>query len=334
MARILSAGFLCVDFIAARLPAIPGPGEIVYAPAGIKIRLGGHPANVSVDLMQLGAGRGDVGVVCTVGDDVLREFAVGVLREKGVVTFLQEVEGEETSKTLTLIVEGEDRRFINDPGANQRLSFDHVLGAIKKFRPSIFYIASGILGVFDLRVWELLRFCEEKGIVTMLDIVKPVGKDWGYIHPALRFADIMHCNVLELRGLSGLASINDGLRWLAEMGVRLPVISDGEKGVISLHGGRVIRQPAFKVRVVDPSGAGDALCAGMLFKLSELLPKRRLEEISLEDLLGLLMYGQAAGAACVKEIGTMPGVTSERVRKLIEEQGEIILSETSIEELR
>ena len=43
--------------------------------------------------------------------------------------------------------------------------------------------------------------------------------------------------------------------------------------------------------------------------------------IPLEDVLGLLMYGQAAGAACVEEIGITPGVTSKGVRKLIEEQG-------------
>ena len=144
----------------------------------------------------------------------------------------------------------------------------------------------------------------------------------------------MHCNVFELRGLSGLDNVEDGLGWLAEMGVRLPVISDGEKGLFSLYDGRIIRQPAFRMSVIDPSGAGDALCAGILFKLSELVQRKRFEGVSLEDVLGLSMYGQAAGAACVEEIGTTPGVTSERVRKLIEEQGERILSETSIEGLR
>jgi len=134
--------------------------------------------------MQLGARRDDVGIACAVGSDVLREFAVSVLREKGVVMFFQEVESEETSKTLTLIVEGEDRRFINDPRANQKLSFDHVLGAIKMFRTSMFYVASGMLGDFDFRVWELLKFCKERGMVTMLDIIKPVGKGWGICSPS------------------------------------------------------------------------------------------------------------------------------------------------------
>ena len=51
-------------------------------------------------------------------------------------------------------MEGEGKCFINDPGANQRLSFDHIIGAIKRVRPSIFYVASGIFGGFDLRVWD------------------------------------------------------------------------------------------------------------------------------------------------------------------------------------
>jgi len=90
----------------------------------------------------------------------------------------------------------------------------------------------------------------------------------------------MHCNVLELRGLSGLDNVEDGLRWLAEMGVRLPVISDGERGLFSLYDGRIIRQPAFRMSVIDPSGAGDVLCAGILFKLSELLQRKRFECLS------------------------------------------------------
>ncbi|MEM1728067.1 MAG: hypothetical protein QW662_06640, partial [Nitrososphaerota archaeon] len=70
---------------------------------------------------------------------------------------------------------------------------------------------------------------------------------------------------------------------------------------------------------------------GIIFKLSETLPRKRFEEISLEDVLELLLFGQAAGAACVEKIGTTPGVTAERVRSLIEEQGERIRRSTLIE---
>ncbi len=329
--RILNAGFLCIDIIAARLPKIPDPGEIVYAPAEIKLRIGGHPANVSIDLIQLGVKRGEVGIICAVGEDYLKNFAIRTLESRGIVTFIQEIEGVETSKTVVIVVEGEDRRYINDPGANMRLRFNHVLEVLKEVRPRIFYIASGLLGDLDFRVWELLKLCKESGVITVIDLVNPVGKDWSYIHPALKFTDMMHCNTLELRGISGEPEIEDGIRWLAEKGVKLPVISDGEKGVISLFQDHIIRQPAFKVKAVDPTGAGDALCAGIIFKLSELIrSEKSLEDLSPEVIPELLIYGQAAGAACIGEIGTTPGVTADRVRRLINEQGEKVLSATSI----
>ena len=329
---VLTAGFIVVDIISARLPRIPDPGELIYAPLGIKLRMGGHPANVSVDLIQMGLERGSVGTVGAVGEDLLKDFIREVLEFKGAVTFLQEVEGMETGKTIILVVEGEDRRCVNEPGANLSLSFDHVLNVLKEVRPRIFYIASGLLGEFDFRVWELVKFCKENNIATMIDLVKPIGKGWNYIHPALKFADVMHCNVYELKGVSGEHDLREGLRWLIRRGVKLPIISDGEKGVISLFQERYIRQPAFTVEVVDPTGAGDALCAGILFKLIQLIRTgTKLEELPLEEISKILMYGQAAGAACIGEIGTTPGVTADRIRSLIDEQGEKILSSTSIE---
>jgi len=49
--------------------------------------------------------------------------------------------------------------------------------------------------------------------------------------------------------------------------VRLPIVTDGEAGVIALHMGKYVQQPGFKVDVIDPTGAGDAFCAGLLKNL-------------------------------------------------------------------
>ena len=329
---ILTAGFIVVDIIAAGLSKIPIPGELIFAPLGIRLRIGGHPANVSIDLMQMNLEKGKVGTVGAVGDDFLKDFVKNILESKGLLTYLQEVKGVETGKTVILVVKGEDRRYINEPGANLSLSFDHVSSILRKVKPKIFYIASGLLGDFDFRVWELVKFCKENGIITMIDLVKPIGKDWNYIHPALKYSDIMHCNVLELRGVSGKADVKDGLRWLVERGVGIPIISDGENGVFSIFKEAYIRQPAFKVKVVDPTGAGDALCAGILFKVYELLKSgKTLADLSVDEVAKILLYGQAAGAACIGMIGTTPGVTSERINGILDEQGEKVLSMTLIE---
>lgn len=330
--KVLACGFVVTDIIAAGLPRIPEPGDLIFAPHGIKFWIGGHPANVSVDLMQLGIGEGDVGVVLAIGRDMLGEFIEDFLKSKGVKTFLQKLPDVRTGRTIVLVVEGKDRCFIGDPAANFHLSFSHVVDVVEKTRPRLLYLASGILGDFDYRVGEVFELAHRRGILTMLDVVKPHGKSWSFIHPALLHVDIMHLNVGELRGVSGRDNVRDGLRFLAERGVKLPVVSDGASGLIAFFKNRFIRQPAFKVEVIDPTGAGDALCAGMAMKLSEALEKGRgLEEMSYEEVAEILLYGQAAGAACVGAIGTTAGVTRERVERILKEQGSRVRAETKTE---
>lgn len=320
------------DMIAADLPKLPDPGEHVYAPRGIKLWIGGHPANISIDLRQLGAGEGEVAIAAAIGPDILGDFVEEFLRSKGVICFLQRVGGAETGRTFVLVVRGKDRGFIGDPGANLYLDYDHVVDAIEKFQPEIFYLACGILGDFDFRVRDLLKLCRENGILTMLDVVRPLGKDWSFIDPALGYADITHSNVEELRGLSGREDVREGLRYMAEKGVKLPIVSDGASGLMALFRGKYIRQPAFRVSVVDPTGAGDALCAGIIKKLMEYMDSgRSLDDLDIGEISQMLLYGQAAGAACVEAIGTTAGVTAERVKRLLEAQGGELLARTLIE---
>lgn len=331
MVKVLTCGFVVTDIIAVDLPKFPAPGDHVFAPHGIRLWIGGHPANISVDLRQLGMGEGEVAVAAAIGPDILGDFIEGFLRSKGVITFLQRVNEVETGKALVLVLRGRDRGFIADPGANSRLSHEHVIEVVEKLRPKIFYLACGILGEFDFKVSDIFKLCHEYGALTMLDVVKPFGKGWNFIEPALKYVDITHSNVEELRGLSGEGG-KKGLLHMAKKGVKLPIVSDGPSGLTALFRGKYIRQPAFRVDVVDPTGAGDALCAGIIRKLIEhLTPGGTLEDLGFDEILEILLYGQAAGAACVGAIGTTAGVTAEKVEHLLRDQGMDVLSRTSIE---
>ena len=48
-----------------------------------------------------------------------------------------------------MVVKGEDRECIDEPGANLGLSFDHLSSILKKVKPKISCIASGLSGSFD-----------------------------------------------------------------------------------------------------------------------------------------------------------------------------------------
>jgi fructokinase len=95
-----------------------------------------------------------------------------------------------------------------------------------------------------------------------------------------------------------------------------------------------VEQPAFKVEVVDPTGAGDAFCAGVIWRLLELgLSASELSEAGGEELAELLLYGQAAGASACTAPGTTEGVSRDKVEELVEGQGRSLLEKTKIRSL-
>jgi fructokinase len=329
--KVLTCGFVVADLIVADLPALPIPGYIVWAPRGIRLRTGGHPTNVSIDLIQMGLRKGDVGIVGVVGDDVFGHFIENYLKSKNVVTFLEKTGDYETSKCIALVVKGEDRRFIAEPGANECLKIDTVVEKILETSPQIFYQASGILGEYDYKIKYAFEVAKKVGALIMLDFVQPYKKGWDYLLPSISYADIIHCNDIELKQFTGTTSIEDGVHKLAELGVKLSIISLGAQGLYAYFAKErtLIRQDAFKVNVVDPTGAGDALSAGIMYKLLQ-MGVESIEDLSVQDIVLALQYGQAAGAACVTEAGTTPGVTRENIERILKEHGEEVLNSTKI----
>lgn len=325
---VTCAGILVVDLIAAHLPKVSDPGELTYAPKGIEIHMGGHSGNVSIDLRKLGLKKGEVSSVGAVGEDIFGDFLESLLEEHGIVTHLQRVWHVGTSKDLVLVVTGEDRRFHCDIGANWHLSPNHVLPIIEEEKPLIFYAGGvGFTGKFDEQLSEALRRAKELGCLTFVDPVAPYKQGWDFIIPPIRWTDIFHCNKDEAEKITGKDDPIEAAKVLTGKGAQLAIISLGEKGLIAETEETLFEMSAFKVPVVDPTGAGDALCAGIMRGLLRAADYRRCElsDLSEEELARILLEGEAAGASCVTMVGTTTAVTEENVSKLLREKGDAIL---------
>lgn len=329
--RVLASGFIVADMILAELPKIADPGHIVFAKKSVKLTVGGHPCNVSIDLIQLGLEKGSVGIVGAIGRDVFGWFIKSVLEEKGVVTHLLELAETGTTKNIALVVKGEDRRFHLDLGASLHLDPDFVSKKVLEVKPRIFYAASGLCGEFDERLGEVLKTAKKTGSLTFVDMVEPYGRQWDYIVEHLDYADFFHCNDIELKNIFKTDSLAYGMREVSKRVNGITFITLGEKGALAvLKNGKYVRQKGFKVEVVDPTGAGDAFSAGIIFTLLKNRMFRGLSEIPLEDLKRILMAGQAAGAVCVTGVGTTTNVTRENFDSIINLQGEEVLRSTEV----
>lgn len=329
---ITTVGILVSDIIAAELPSIANPGEVVFTPRGIKLRIGGHPANVSIDLVKLGFKGDSISLIGAVGKDIFGKFIEETLHKYGIKTHLQYYDIG-TSKNIILVVRGEDRRFHVEVGANRYLDPKPVYNIIREEKPRIFYVgATGWLGKFDDKLEDILRYAKENGSITFVDIIAPYGKDWDYIISSLKYTDIFHCNNVEASNITGEKTIEGNLVKLYEYGVKFPIITLGKDGLQTLFQNKLIKMPAFQVIDIDPTGAGDAFCAGILY---EIINKNyRLNDIKIEDFKEILVFASAVGASATTEEGTTEGVRINFIRKIIKEQEQKILQKTRIKEIK
>ncbi len=324
------AGILVVDLIAAHLPKVSDPGELVFAPKGIEMHMGGHAGNVSVDLRKLGLEEGEASSIGAVGQDVLGDFLERLLRSHGVIPHLQRTSEAGTSKDLVLVVKGEDRRFHVDLGANWFLSPKYIVSVLEEEMPLLFYAGGvGFTGMVDAKLPDLLQKAKALGCLTFVDPVQPYEQGWGFIPPAMPWTDIFHCNSYEAEKITGKSSPEDAAKALTKRGAPLVIISLGAEGLIAETKNHLFKMSPFKVPVVDPTGAGDALCAGTIRALLRTVTQKRcsLSDLSEDEIAQILLEGEAAGAACVTAVGTTTAVTEENVNKILKEQGTTILKQ-------
>ena len=322
--QVTCAGIFVVDLIAADLPRVSRPGEITFAPRGVGTYIGGHSANVSIDLVKLGIAEGEVSCVGAVGEDLFGSFVEETLRKHRLKLNLERTRKAGTSVDLILVVKGQDHRYHLDVGANLYLSPSHVLSVLRKENPLIFYVgATGLLGELDTNLAKILREAKTSGCVTFVDPVAPYRKGWAHLLRAMEWIDVFHCNDKEASSITNDTDVVGAIRSLVSAGPKIVAVSLGGKGVIAATRNRLIRMKAFRVRVVDPTGAGDAFCAGIIHRLLTHIQKHDSRSLALTDdeLIEVLLEGEAAGAVCVTAVGTTSAVTRQNVDALLDAQG-------------
>ena len=312
------------DIIAADLPRISEPGELVYAPRGIELHVGGHAANVAIDLTKMR--QTGIAAAGGVGDDPLGAFVVAELEEHGVEVHAERPAGFHTAKNLALVVRGEDRRFHAELSANTMLSPGHVLRVIEETRPRAFYQGTvGGMRLIDGRLDEILGGARRFGCVTAVDVVMPHEGGWRRLEEALPLADVFHCNDREGAALTGADDPLAASERILRKGVGLCLITMGPGGLLAANGETRLRMPVFKVEAVDPTGAGDAFCAGVIGAILDSgMDPDGIPRAPRDALRGILLRGAAAGAACVSAPGATTAVSKETVDRLTMEQGDSV----------
>lgn len=255
--RIITYGDVIDDVV-----AIPdGPiRDDTDTPASIHSRAGGSAANTAAWLGSLGADALFVGSVATA--DVDRHTALLAAVGAGAILHGS---AELPTGTIVVIVDGQRRAMLTERGANTLLDprwvTDELLAGAR---------------VLHITGHALLNDAGAEGISSLIARARAAGvavsvapgsagfiADYGpeRFLTAMAGADIVFPSLDEGRLLTGLESPED---IVAALEFPTVVLTLGAAGVIVRHAGGSTGVHAVVVPVADPTGAGDAFCAGYL----------------------------------------------------------------------
>ncbi len=248
---IVVVGSINIDLV-SKAQRIPVPGETVLA-TEFKTHLGGKGANQAVAIARLGY---PVHIIGKVGSDSFGENLRIGLEQAGVdISAVGKVEDSSGVAMIVVSLEG-DNIIIVTPGANSALGPDELDAHVEMIRSARLVLAQ--LETPMDTIEHLAQLCEREGVPLMLDPAPSHA-----LSPAvLRQISWFTPNETEATFYAGgkkQQSVEENAERLLRQGLRGVVLKLGASGVyLRTQEGLKLHVPAFPVKAVDTTAAGDA----------------------------------------------------------------------------
>lgn len=246
MARIAVVGSLNLDVVML-VNAFPAPGETVMAQTHFT-NPGGKGANQAVAAARLG---NDVVMVGAVGHDATGRQLVEALKSEGIDTVHVHEADSPTGMASIAVDASAQNTIVVGPGANGRLTSDHVDQARKAIAE-----ADVVLVQLEVPIEVVMRVAE---IASGTVILNPAPAQ-SLPQSLLERVDVLVPNETELAALVGI----DAIPQLLVSRLKGPgeiIVTLGEHGALIGSTGIVV--PALPVEPVDTTAAGDSFCGAL-----------------------------------------------------------------------
>lgn len=305
MPEILGLGELLIDFTPN---GVNDQGMALYAR-----NPGGSIPNMLAMYAKLG---GKAAFVGKVGPDAFGDFLIEQLRDTGVDTrhILRDKTVLTTLAIVSLLKNGDRAfHFYRKPGADILLEKEELpLPFIKSAER--FHFAGVSLTDEPARDTTLhaARLMKEQGTFVSFDcnyrptLWESEEEAKRVLLAALPLCDLVKVSEEELALLTGTEDLKQGAMMILGKGAKAVLVSQGEFGSNVYTGEIHVYKPAYRVKVVDTTGSGDAFLGAILHELYAL--KKDLPEITAEEWGSLLAFGNAAGGLTATRLGGIPAL--------------------------
>lgn len=261
---IAVVGSIHVDFY-IKTQKFPQPDETVLG-REFAMYPGGKGANQAVGCARLGNKTYMVGAV---GDDFFGKIMVeNLVKNKVVTDYIYIAKGIHTGVAFIILneVTGENM-IIVAPGSDEALTPEYAEEILTTLSPK------AVLTQLEIplqTVYKVLEVSKKINALTILNPspVKPISSE------VYKYIDVLIPNRVELEQLTGIEvnseeDVFKACNALISKGVKFVVATLGSRGaaIVTSDCKRIVE--AFKVKVVDTVGAGDAFAAGLATALVE-----------------------------------------------------------------
>jgi len=267
--RVVVIGAASVDIkgkaLGPLVPATSNPGEIKWS-------IGGVGRNVAENLGRLGV---PTILLTAVGDDAFGQQIVERTAAGGVDMRHVLISDEQRTGTYVAVLSpaGEMTVSIDDMRITELLTPDYVRAHIGLLRAARLIVLDGNLAVRTLGA--VLTIAKRAGVPVCADPVslrlaprlKPRLCDYTILTPNAQEAEIL--TEMPVRSTAEAAR---AAHHLITCGVKIAIITLAEEGLFYASSQGSGHIPASRCEVVDATGAGDALTAGVVFGLVNDLP--------------------------------------------------------------
>ncbi|MGQ9625899.1 MAG: carbohydrate kinase family protein [Anaerolineae bacterium] len=298
MADIFCLGIMVADVVARPLMELPQRGRLTLVDE-MELHTGGCAVNTGIALSKLGIPAGVMGMV---GQDGFGDFVISELKKYGLNTAgVRRTSKANTSATMVMVDPDGERRFVHYIGANAELMEEDVDLELLRGAKILHVAGSLVMPKIDGQpTANILRRAKEMGLTTCLDTVWDAKGRWmELIAPCLPHTDYFLPSLEEARMLAGRHSPPEVADVFLSCGVKVVGLKMGEAGCYIKTATEELKLPAYEVKAVDATGAGDCFVAGFLTGI-----------VKGWDLERTGRFANAAGAMCVTAIGATTGVRS------------------------
>jgi ribokinase len=201
---------------------------------------------------------------------LLEEFRREGVDTKGVAV----AEKGRSGTVMGFVDEKGERALYIDPGVNDRVGFNQ---DIKRYASQTTFLhLTSFVGEESFQAQKkILETIPESVMVSLDPGALYARKGPAALESIVERTFVLMPNAGELELLTGTADYERGAKVMLKKGVKVVAVKLGSRGCYVTDGKQSRNVEAFKVRVVDTTGAGDAFCAGFLYGL--------IKHMSLED---------------------------------------------------